>query len=495
VLRQFLSNSALYSAVGILARGVSFFLLPFYTRVLTPSDYGIIDLLLVFGNFVAVTVALEISQALARFLVDASTEEEKRRIASTALWFAVAAYTAFVLVAIPLCSWIALVLLGNAQLAGLIPYSLAAIWSGGINYILLLLLVYQLRAKANAISNLTVTVVTVAATISMVLFLRMGVRGVLAGTTAGNLVGAAVALVFARDSIRFVMDRKALGQMIRFSLPLIPSSVGTVASLQINRIMVLRLMSQADVGLLGVAYRVTSIVPLIMGGVQTALTPLVYNNYRRAEAPREIARIMRVFVFGSLAFFLVLSLFAKEILAFMTAPAYHGAFILVPALTLASMVPKMCDFAPGLILSKRTGTVAAISLTAAGLNVLLNLVAIPRWGTAGAAWVSCMSGVFAFAAYILGGQRFYRMPYEKGPLLGASAIALTFVFLGGMMRFPLALSIAVKTGMCVLAAVLFVQFGLVRLDEIRRGALFLTTTVSRVLGRSTAGLGNGSART
>ena len=42
MIKQFVKDSAVYGLTTILARGISFLLLPFYTRVLMPEEYGII---------------------------------------------------------------------------------------------------------------------------------------------------------------------------------------------------------------------------------------------------------------------------------------------------------------------------------------------------------------------------------------------------------------------------------------------------------------------
>ena len=85
MLRQFLKDSAIYGFSSLLTKGVGFLLLPLYTRTLSPEQYGAMDLLHVVRSVVAVTVALEIAQAMARFLPEAGSSAAKRELASTAL--------------------------------------------------------------------------------------------------------------------------------------------------------------------------------------------------------------------------------------------------------------------------------------------------------------------------------------------------------------------------------------------------------------------------
>jgi hypothetical protein len=66
--------------------------LPLYTRILSTTDYGIFDLLIIFGNFVNVIVAFEISQSIYRFYHE---KKNKKKYCSTSLWFTVFAYIIF----------------------------------------------------------------------------------------------------------------------------------------------------------------------------------------------------------------------------------------------------------------------------------------------------------------------------------------------------------------------------------------------------------------
>ena len=102
MLRAFFRDSAVYGTAKLLTGGVALLSLPIYTRALGPADYGVVDLLTTVAAIVHVTVALEISQGYGRYVMSIEGQGERSRYASTALWFTVAAYSAFVLAALPL---------------------------------------------------------------------------------------------------------------------------------------------------------------------------------------------------------------------------------------------------------------------------------------------------------------------------------------------------------------------------------------------------------
>ena len=49
--KQLGKDSIIYGLGGILAKSVSFFMLPIYTRIFSPSDYGTIEMLTVIKQF------------------------------------------------------------------------------------------------------------------------------------------------------------------------------------------------------------------------------------------------------------------------------------------------------------------------------------------------------------------------------------------------------------------------------------------------------------
>ena len=77
MLKTLLRDAAVYGVSTVMTRAVALLLVPVYTRVLVPAEYGAIDILGIFANFVTLTVALEVTQAVARFLPDSRSTEER----------------------------------------------------------------------------------------------------------------------------------------------------------------------------------------------------------------------------------------------------------------------------------------------------------------------------------------------------------------------------------------------------------------------------------
>ena len=469
MLRDFARDTALYGAATLLVRGISLLLLPFYTRVLSPTDYGVVDLATVFMSLVLLTVALEVSQGVARLFPDADDHAERVGYASTALWFSIGAYALFVAIALPLAPELSRIVFDSRDRADVATVMVLSAAANGVFLLLLHQLRWSLKPVGFTAGSLTYALTSIGATVALVLAADLGVTGVLLGQLVGAIGGALVSLAFSRELYRLTFDRRKLAEMLRFSLPLVPSSIGVFVTLYIDRVAIKELMTVADVGIFGIGYRVASVVTLLVIGVQLAVTPLIYSRYREPGAPMAIAQIFRAFVGMSVVVAVALSIFASEILRLVTTPEFYAGAVVVPLLGPALLISAMYVFAPGLGIAKRSGLQALIMIAGAALNTVLNFVLIPPWGIIGAAAGTLVSAVVVLAIYMMVSQRLYPVPHTWRPMAGAAA-AGALACAAGLSLSALALptAVAVLLKLLLLLGIIAV---VMRLDLVDSAAL------------------------
>ena len=164
-----------------------------------------------------------------------------------------------------------------------------------------------------------------------------------------------------------------------------PSAIAVFVAIYIDRLAIKSLLDMQSVGLYAIGYRVAAIVSLLLFGFQSALTPLVFNDLDNSNTPNEIARIFRFFLALVLPLLVFIILFSKELLEFITTPAYFKAYSVIPLLGAATLLSNMYIFAPGLFIAKKTSHIAGINIFTATLNICLNFLLIPHLGINGAA--------------------------------------------------------------------------------------------------------------
>lgn len=429
MLKRFLSDSLIYSIPTVISRGLSVILVPLYTRVLSPSDYGSLELLTVFASIVNLTIALEVSQGVARFYASEPDPDRKVVYASSAFWFTVVCYSIFSALMLFLSPDVASLVMGRDGLVREFHAGIAYIWINGILYLVQNQLRWELRSRQYAIVSLVMTVATALFSVCLAYFLRWGLMGLLLGMTAGCLMATALGLSWLRQSFTLRFSMIQLWEMLRFSIPLVLSSIAIWLSLYIDRIMINHLLSVEELGLYSMGYRLSSVAGLIMVGFQSSLTPLIYTYYRDPETPSQIARIFRLFLFFALCVFLMLGMFSSDILRILTTPAFYEGSDVVVFLVPAFFLANMYIFAPGISIAKKTEVFVWINIFGAIINIILNYLLIPIFGIRGAAFATMMGNFIAFLSNIIIGQKYYRIPYQWLRLLGAAAFSVFVVIM------------------------------------------------------------------
>ena len=100
MFKKFIKDSIIYFIPLLISRGISILLLPIYSRVISPSQFGSLDLFYAFSNIVNLVITLEISQAVARFYIEAKSKMQKQLYASTSFWFTLIIYSIFSIIMI-----------------------------------------------------------------------------------------------------------------------------------------------------------------------------------------------------------------------------------------------------------------------------------------------------------------------------------------------------------------------------------------------------------
>jgi O-antigen/teichoic acid export membrane protein len=427
MIRQFLKDSVVYSIPSLLSRGIGVLLVPVYTRVLSTADYGALDIITVIASIVNLTVALEVSQGLARHYSDAKDPDTRVGLASTAFWFTVACYVCFGVAALVFSSQLSSWCLGKEGLETEFRIGVLYMVSAGIFYISQNQFRWELRSLEYAITSMIMTLVSAGSAVWLAWGAGMGLQGFLWGMTIGSLAGTLSGAWYLRRSFQFRFEAGLLRKMLIFSIPLIPSGIAVWVNNYISRIMINSSMSLDDVGLYGIGFRLVSIVSLLMIGFQTSLTPLVYKYHAEPDTPRQLARIFRIFVAGALLMSVALTLFAHDALVLMTTPQFYAGASVVVFLLPAVFLSQMYLFMPGVAIARQTHWYIWINVSGALINLGLNFLLIPPMGIQGAALASLSGALTVFLFHTFLSQKLYPVPHRWTNLLGATAIAVMLV--------------------------------------------------------------------
>src|SRR5215831_4220674 len=87
-LRKLLRHSTIYGVGNVLGKVVGFFMIPFYTHYLTPSDYGTLELLDLSLTLIALVLTMWLNASVVRHFHDFEDIRDRNQAVSTILIFA-----------------------------------------------------------------------------------------------------------------------------------------------------------------------------------------------------------------------------------------------------------------------------------------------------------------------------------------------------------------------------------------------------------------------
>ena len=211
-LRRLGKHSAIYGLGGLVSRILAVLLLPLYTRYLSPSDYGKVETLIALTTVAGIVLRMGIHSAFFRFYFDSPEPEHRRLVLRTCFWFTMATATAGLLVGLALSGTIADLLFGSSDDSELVMAAFVGLWAG-MNYEQLTSLFrVEERSTAFVSASLANILLTIGATLLLVVALDQGPIGVIVGNFTGTLVVYAVLVGYRREQLGLQFDRGSSGR-------------------------------------------------------------------------------------------------------------------------------------------------------------------------------------------------------------------------------------------------------------------------------------------
>lgn len=449
MLRDLIKEGGLYTLANLLTKGLSLLLLPFYADYFTQAEYGILAMLGIAGAVSAAIFSFQLYQGVGRYISEKGlTLVDQQRIGSTGLWFTVLSYVAFFGISLLFKDEIIALLSEDERIQdSTYVWSLVAIVIGGVFNALSVQLKFLRKTKAFAISNFLNAFLTIIFILIFALGLNYRIDSVYMATIAVVPLLILLQIYFLKDYIVLYLGKLELKKLLQFSAPLIPASLAYLILNLTDRIFIKEYSgSLAEVGIYDMAFKFSSIISIIIISFQSALAPIIYEQYQASEAPTQLGRIFKLFIAVGTFGTLTLSFFSFETLVVFTQPDYYAANVLMPLFYLGVFITGFGMFAPGLHVKNKTRMIPIVVGTSALLNCLLNFVLVPEIGLMGAALATLISITFNNLALFILSQKLYSFPFERMKLVSALVLFLLFLFVGSYLDQFITLSWAILFG-------------------------------------------------
>ena len=380
---RLLKNTGIVFVGNVGSKLLLFLMFPFYTRHLSPSEYGISDLIVAYSSMILGIVTCQIQDAVFVFPKGESKDRQFSYFTS-GLIFLCGAYAILVClalllkVALPSGSFI-------RDYCGLMAAYL--ILAGFSQY-------FQQFCRAidcmysYAFSGLGLTVIVVG--LSLWLIPRFPSGRMLVVVQCLGFVGGCVIAVASARLWKYLRFRRVawddLVTLLKYALPLVPTAVMWWMLSSLNRPFLERYCSLAAVGLYAAALKLPSLFNVAWGVIGNAWQVSVLEEYRKTNFARYFWSFFAYLALGVLAVVIVLSFVSPFVMRYLVSVEFYSVHRYVPVLSVGAGLSMLAGvFGALFAASKQSRYFLYSSLWAVGSIIALNFLLIPKFGIWGAA--------------------------------------------------------------------------------------------------------------
>lgn len=429
--KKLASETAIYGLPTIVGRLINFFLVPLYTGLFNPAEYGVITSLYAYAGFFNVALTYGMETTFFRF---ASAHPENDKVYSTAYNSVIISSLLFLFVAIvfkqPIANWMDI---GNTP-QYFLWFAVIAVFDA-----LVAIPFVKLRQHGKAIKYALIRSTNIFLNIALNLFFLMlcpylieqgytwvntiynpeiGIGYIFISNLAASVL--TWPLVYPENlQFNFGFDFQLWKKMMIYALPLLFVGMAGMVNELIDRILLPKLLppdvdAEYQLGLYGAAYKLSILMTLFVQAYRMAAEPFLFNRSRSEGANETYATLMNYYVIVSCVIFLFV-IFFMQVFAdiFLRNPKFHEGLYVVPILLLANLFLGIYyNLSIWYKLADKTIIGSYISVVAAVITIVLNFITVPLISYEGSAWTTLIAYFFMAVACYIAGKKNYPIPYQ-----------------------------------------------------------------------------------
>ena len=419
-IKKILKHSTFYAFANLFVSLTSFVLIPLYTIHLSTKDYGVYSIIVLFGTGISYIYDMGMLNALVRHYFEFDTDdiENKKRIVSTALWFFIIIsilFSAFLL-------WgserICLLILGGEEYIILVQLMIAVIFLNvlfGVPITVLrmeeksALFMYLFGLKSLGIIVLSYIFLSV---------LNKGLVGVFWSMLFATVIFTVLSFAFTFKNYSLNFSPRYLVRMLKYGLPLCLAMLFSWIINFSDRYFIQYFLTLSDVGLYSLGYKFGQIIYMAVMSFLMCWGPILFTVSKEQNHQEILARLSTYIAAAFMFICLIVSFFSREIVTLMAESSYYTSYRVIPLISFSYYLFGIYMlFLSGIMVSKKVYKQPIILGTASVVNILLNIVLIPRQGIMGAAVATVITYLFVVVCTYLLAQRSYPIPYKLNLLM------------------------------------------------------------------------------
>ena len=407
--KKLLSNTFIFAVGTFSSKILVILMLRFYTGVLTKDEMGVADLIIKTTSILYPIVSLSIGQAVIRYGLE--RRQRKRDV------FSIGLITV-------LCGFI--IALPFHPLLNLVHYNTSTGGSGSLLPWQWLIYLYVLTSctqnvcsqfiralghvRLYALDGIFRTFMTIVLNILYLKVFHWNIFGYVFSIICSDALST-VCLFLIAGLWRYIRVRRLnlhlWRGMLAYSLPLVPDAILVYIIGFSDQMLLAGMQTAAESAVYSIAYRVPTLIALVASIFVDAWQISMVNNNSREEQIGFFSNVGNTY--ASIVFIIASGavMCAKLAMMVLAVESYYSGWVVIPFLALGAGFSCLSSFQKSVyLLEKRTVPSFVSTAFSAVINIVLNVLLIPRFGGMGAALATLTSYVALFIYRAVDSRRF-----------------------------------------------------------------------------------------
>lgn len=373
--RTLYNNTLIFSISNFASKILGFLMLPLYTRVLSPEEFGTSDLIILTIGLLTPLLTISINEAALRFALD--EKYDNKQVFSYGFKLILLSFI-FLLLIYPLLNMI----------NGFKQYSV-------FFYLIYLTQVFNLyfnqfvrgidKIKLVGVVGVIQTMVVVISNILLLVVFKFKIEGFLASILLSNFVALSVLFYWGElkkyTSFTLPIDNELKHEMLAYAIPLTPNKLSWWLNNSANKFIISGYTGVSNLGIFSAASRIPSILITLQGIFIQAWQLSAINEFEKTDSIQFFTKVYRVYNFSMLLGCSVLILFTEPLTNLLFGAEFKDAWIFVPFLLISVIFGALIGFLNSINLAvKKTKSIFIAVIIGASLGIILNFIFIPKYG-------------------------------------------------------------------------------------------------------------------
>lgn len=367
---------------------LSFFILPILTAVLSTDEYGTFDIISTYSWLLAPFLSIQLENGIFRYLIETRKNDKDSKTVISCGIFATIIQFSILSVLLLLINYIfniknifAIYIVSVSSLILNFPLQISRGFGDNITY--------AIASIITGVTNVIICVITV-------WFFKFGLNGMIIATVVSNILGGMYAF-FRKKIYRFIsiknIKKNDTINLIKYSAPLVPNSISSWITSISDKILISFFINNSATGIYSISAKFSILLSHLYSVFNLSWTESASINSKAEDKEQFFSNMINT-IFKICACICIIVLAAMPIIfKIMINENYSESYIYIPYLILGSIFEIFSGLLGAIYISfKLSKKIALSTLVAGGINIVINILFLKRFGII----IACISTIISY---------------------------------------------------------------------------------------------------